>query len=347
MSEFLDELARALADTMPRRRAVRIIAGAAAGAAFPMLRPSRANATLPPSSQCPSGSFACNCPSKNGLFFKLCCPGDGSYKCECFSDRAQCTHLHKCPSGKKTCGDKCCEINQVCVVFTAGHGTQYICSDKCPPGQASCGGDVCCPKGQSCLDPVKHLCGVCPPARPIKCGRQCCTRQGGCCDPKQGLCCKPGEKCGSWPPNKHICCKNHSCQTQSGDDPFCCDGADDVCVPQLAEGSSGFTKSSSRVCCPPAQQVSGGGGDAVACCPPGQVAAPNGKFVIGAGLGGVCCPADSLCGSGADATCCPTGRACCNGECIDITSDRNNCGGCGHVCAPNAVCRSGQCAVGP
>lgn len=340
---MLDELARLLAEPMPRRRAIRVLAGAAVGAAVPMARPPRARGTLPPVSGCRTGEFLCKCPSKNGLFFKLCCPGDGSYKCECFSDRAQCTHVRKCPNGEKTCGDKCCRQNQECVVFTAGGGTQYVCSDKCPPGQAACGGDVCCPKGQSCLDPVKHLCGVCPPSRPIKCGKQCCTRAGGCCDRTKGLCCKPGEKCGSWPPNFHICCKHHSCQATSGTAPFCCNGADDVCVPQFQPGSSGFGPSDARVCCPPERLVTGGG-TGVSCCPPGQVPAPNGKVVVGPGLSGVCCPADSLCGTGADATCCPTGRTCCNGTCIDISSDAANCGACGHVCANGTICRDGQCA---
>jgi hypothetical protein len=35
---------------------------------------------------------------------------------------------------------------------------------------------------------------------------------------------------------------------------------------------------------------------------------------------------------------------CCDGECIDITADVANCGSCGHQCAPNTVCRGGQCA---
>jgi len=342
MSGFLDEVARLLAEPMPRRRAVRVLVGAVAGAAVPMARPQRARGAALPSS-CPTGEFLCQCPSKNGLFFKICCPADGSYRCDCFSDRAQCTHLHKCPPGQKTCGDKCCQQNQECVVFAIGGGTQYVCSDKCPTGQAACGGDVCCPKGQSCLDPVKHLCGVCPPSRPIKCGKQCCTRAGGCCDSKKGLCCQPGEKCGSWPPSFRICCKNHSCQAKSGDAPFCCDGPDDACLPQLQPGSSGFTPSDARVCCPPERQVSGNG--PVSCCPPGQVPAPGGKVVVGAGLGGVCCPAGSLCGSGADATCCPTGRSCCDGTCADITSDTSNCGACGHMCAAGTICRDGQCAL--
>jgi hypothetical protein len=343
MSEFLDELARSLAKPMPRRRAVRLLAGAVVGAGLPGGRAVAALAS--PSVTCnPAKEIKCFCPSKNGLFFKLCCPKDGTYKCDCFSDRAQCTKIHKCPSGKKTCGDRCCDPNQECVSFSIRGTTQYVCSDKCPPGQAACGGDVCCPKGQNCLDPIKHICGVCRPGQ-VKCGNRCCDRGGTCCDPKRGLCCKPGEKCGSWPPKFHICCKNHSCQAKSGSAPFCCENPDEACVPQLAPGSSGFTSSNPRVCCPPERQVTGGGGSVVSCCPAGQVPAPHGGVVVGPGLGGVCCPEDSLCGTGANATCCPTGRMCCNGQCVDITADVNNCGSCGHVCAPNTVCRGGQCVL--
>jgi hypothetical protein len=35
--------------------------------------------------------------------------------------------------------------------------------------------------------------------------------------------------------------------------------------------------------------------------------------------------------------------AVCGGECTEITSDRNNCGACGNVCAPSEYCNAGAC----
>jgi hypothetical protein len=45
---------------------------------------------------------------------------------------------------------------------------------------------------------------------------------------------------------------------------------------------------------------------------------------------------------------CDNGLASCGGSCVDITSDTNNCGGCGiddssHVCTPDQQCNNGTC----
>jgi len=47
---------------------------------------------------------------------------------------------------------------------------------------------------------------------------------------------------------------------------------------------------------------------------------------------------------GATAACvCPMGQTYCVGGCTTTGTDPSNCGQCGHVCAMNQVCRSGQC----
>ena len=45
---------------------------------------------------------------------------------------------------------------------------------------------------------------------------------------------------------------------------------------------------------------------------------------------------------------CPTGLTNCNGAgvCIDLTSDSNNCGGCGHQCKTGTSCSNGRCVCG-
>ncbi|WP_375765002.1 kelch repeat-containing protein [Archangium gephyra] len=56
------------------------------------------------------------------------------------------------------------------------------------------------------------------------------------------------------------------------------------------------------------------------------------------------CPSDQTCSGGACTTPCPGGQTSCNGQCVDTSSDRNNCGSCGHSCINfKFVCIAGQC----
>jgi hypothetical protein len=55
-----------------------------------------------------------------------------------------------------------------------------------------------------------------------------------------------------------------------------------------------------------------------------------------------------LCGSCGAYVCCAAGAACCNGVCTNLSSDRHNCGACGHVCAASTpVCGQGACSACP
>ncbi|MBT8495070.1 MAG: hypothetical protein KJO07_18640 [Deltaproteobacteria bacterium] len=52
------------------------------------------------------------------------------------------------------------------------------------------------------------------------------------------------------------------------------------------------------------------------------------------------------CGSSSDGDGnCPDGFTSCDGQCINITSDNTNCGGCGVTCEAGEVCSMGGCAV--
>jgi hypothetical protein len=46
------------------------------------------------------------------------------------------------------------------------------------------------------------------------------------------------------------------------------------------------------------------------------------------------------------ATCCPTGQTNCNGTCVDLDSDAQNCGSCGRSCNANEACSTGVCCPG-
>jgi hypothetical protein len=49
-----------------------------------------------------------------------------------------------------------------------------------------------------------------------------------------------------------------------------------------------------------------------------------------------------LCGSCGAYVCCASSAACCNGACTSVSSDRQNCGACGNVCAGS--CIQGTCS---
>jgi hypothetical protein len=44
---------------------------------------------------------------------------------------------------------------------------------------------------------------------------------------------------------------------------------------------------------------------------------------------------------------CPTaGQILCSGQCVDPSSDQNNCGFCGNRCGPSQFCSNGSCING-
>ena len=42
---------------------------------------------------------------------------------------------------------------------------------------------------------------------------------------------------------------------------------------------------------------------------------------------------------------CPPGRTNCRGKCVDLSSDRNNCGQCANVCSESQFCQGGKCVA--
>ncbi len=120
MSDFLDELARTMVRPMPRSRVLRLIGGVFAGMAVPA-----ATARAAPSTHnCPQlGMVLCQCPSINGLFFKLCCWSNEACTCD-IPHQATCCHKPKvwdgskcvedCAGGQTKCGERCCDASEYC-----------------------------------------------------------------------------------------------------------------------------------------------------------------------------------------------------------------------------------------
>lgn len=335
---------------MPRRRAVRILVGVVAAAFVPGARAQpfgsrRTTCTPPP------GGKVCRCPSINGLFYIECCPAPASdWDCQCYpppGGGAQCvpkkcasghqcggdvcceagkhcvnTRTHLCCEDQQTgCGDQCCKKNEECVVARVGVSSSHVCVPRCPEGQARCGPSKCCPKNFRCANSSTGLCKRCPPGQE-ECGKKCCPSSSQCCG-TAGCC-----------PKDRSCCSSNGKQ-------ICCPSGQKCAIP-IAPGDIGVQPGAAAICCPRERLHL----DPNVCCPPGEMALSGPGMRVGPGLSPYCCPAERMCGD----TCCQSSptlgtETCCNGVCIDVTTDRNNCGSCGHVCAPNAVCRGGQCAL--
>lgn len=317
----LDDLARRLAEPMPRRRALGVIGGAVAGLALGGVRPSRSVAQscryqACPSKTNPAGLYCCG--SAGGS----CCygPSGDAYACclaseSCDTATGQCIAA-RCPTGRTPCGSReCCRSDQVC------QGGR--CVKKCPDRRVRCG-SRCCRRGERCVNGRCRRCGNGAKG----CGRKCCGRDEFCCNPRRGTCCKTkgGQCCFTDPDNME----------SSG---VCCQSPSECARVGTLDGTN--VPGKGHVCCPPSRQSPGNG----ACCPPGSTAHPGGNGIVAVGVPLGCCPNDRLCngrclarapGSGVD-------ERCCGGTPRNVASDPANCGACGNVCPSGQGCFSGVC----
>ncbi|MFT3714329.1 MAG: DUF6184 family natural product biosynthesis lipoprotein [Archangium sp.] len=56
------------------------------------------------------------------------------------------------------------------------------------------------------------------------------------------------------------------------------------------------------------------------------------------------CGSGSVCTAGSGGGCnCGQGQTCCSNACVNLQTDRNNCGACGTTCGSSVSCQSGQC----
>jgi len=342
MSErFFDDLARALASPMPRRRALRLAGAAIVAAAVPGLRPRPAFGQSPCGPDTPCSSLchvaphvgACGIPIHNDCGQELCHFGYGGcmvagqvccttgpdpWICEknerCGAKAREC--IAQCPSGQK-CGDNCCvPPDEECV------------DGECVPCRTKCG-RTCCEEGQVCKNPKSGLCcganwvsceagaaGVvkcCPPRN--TCAVSFKTKTAKCCGPKQkavGAACtceKKGETpCGddccttSETCSKGTCCPKGKVNCGNGQ---CCKPSD-CCGKTCCEGKG--QTCIDKTCCPAARRF--GSGKAARCCPPGTVAGGN-----------ACCPpANPQCCEPADgvSVLCGKGQVCVRGACTKL-----------------------------
>lgn len=243
--KLLDELARALAEPLPRRRALRLIGSALVAVSFPgAARAAGARGRRAADPICGVGVKLVKCGSN------WCCPEDvcksvgGIYGCyECPKHR-KCGKLGCCPARSECCINTdrepndpyrrvCCKLPNTC---QAG-----VC--RCPNGKESCTGAGCCKETQKCsLCNAKTGTTKCCPKGDWKCCwpvPTCCKFSDDCC---YGKCCPTGTTCAVFR-GKNMCCPD-----------------DRV----WAYGESNLSR-----CCPGGTVVVAVGTD-VGCCPPGQ-----------------------------------------------------------------------------
>jgi hypothetical protein len=184
MSNLFDDLARTLAQPMPRRGALRALGVGLAVAAIPGLRARDARA---------SGTVTCRANEKkcsNGKGSELCVEAGGTC-CEFGPESGYSTGLLVgCRKGY-TCGGKSNGVFEACKCST-------LCQDGscCPRNIGRCVNGTCCPAIRTTFRPGSNRKGVacCPPTT--------VAVKGGV-----GLCC---------PKNKPNCCEKHD--PRAGDD---------------------------------------------------------------------------------------------------------------------------------
>lgn len=136
MSYVIDDLSRALAGQMPRRKVLKLLVSALGGAVASTFAVKQARATT----TCPSGKKACG----------DCCCAEGEVCCNVAPYKAFCA-----PAGHTCCGTACCSSAEICCrscssPFCAAKGTTCCGKTSCPPGHKCCNNTTCCTPTEVC-----------------------------------------------------------------------------------------------------------------------------------------------------------------------------------------------------
>jgi len=241
-----------------------------------------------------------------------CCIEKGTGDNWCYAGEVCVSNNKCCPAtAPKSCGGKCCQINDYCELYQ-GAG---ICV---PPAWDYCGNGVKCQPGYGCCSGGST--SVCMPD-----GSDCCLKKG-----LGDSYCDAGAVCVS----NNQCCPATSPQVCGTIDAKCClstdtcdkafDGTFFACVPAGGESCwAGFVCNPGSFCC----------GD----FPP--------TLIVCVPVGGKCC--GSYCGPGcfSNVHSCEPGKECCGNSCMpvgaDCCIDKNlGTGYCnpGNVCVPGSMC---------
>jgi len=184
VSELLDGLARSLAEPMPRRRALRVVAATIGGAIF---SGHVVNAAATSSGYgCPNpGDLYCpgvKCPGVGEAHYgDVCCPGPDATKyweCDCKPGVGGYNGCKRKPGCNLSCGSGCCDS-----------ATEQCCSSGyCIAKDMVCCGKGACPSGTHCCHTLKGKNINLTSGEAVR----CCPTGWACC---QDHCCMPGTYC--------------------------------------------------------------------------------------------------------------------------------------------------------
>jgi hypothetical protein len=277
----------------------------------------------------------------------LCC---GNTCANLYADHDNCGQCGKACGANQFCDNGACKANPACTVANAGvdcagadGGIAHCCGTSCvdlAADQNNCGTcGVVCPAGSVCnggycslpdagYSPCADVPGACPPG--TVCSNTSCVPLS-CPAGGTGQTCAFGTGYGQlgYSVVTGKCCGG-AC-SDLNQDPQNCGMCGTTCTtgPGICEGSSIFTGQSQCLPTPTS--------DCFNC--PANTFCSHGfcQPATCMGFSGGNCVANS----GAVGTCCPSGFS---SMCMDITSDPNNCGGCGISCG-GGTCTNGVCST--
>jgi hypothetical protein len=233
MNTRFDDVCRALATPMSRRRVLQLIVGALIGGSAG-LRPRQALAGF----MCIGSNITCDNETE-------CCYGanDTAFCCNKVNPNTP-----YCCSGFAFTG-LCCTAAATCCTVPGPAGNKYCCNDPTKPECCNDGFSTCCPAGQCCIDnqgnasccaPPRECCPIqsdhgpgnfcCPTATPACCHfanasilDACCATMNQCCILNGTLSCCPGNQECCTIDGVQMCCP--------ADTPVCCPGNPNKCCP--------------------------------------------------------------------------------------------------------------------
>lgn len=276
MSELLDDLARTLAQPMPRRRALGVLGVTLVGLA------TGGTAT------CARGPLVGTQSRGCGSAYKVCEPATQACFAHCCPKHTACSFSQR---GKTGCqiSPGCCDPCNSQRSTPDGQGgckpgpvADTCCKKKCGKSKCCVEGEKCCTgKGRATCCPEKQDCvnGRCGCKSGKKCGETCCAESQTCCG---GKCCSKTQKC----------CDDHCC----GEKQTCCVKG---CCP---EGTRCYKDAGTFRCCPE---------ERLASTPAGKVCCPPYYYVQ---WGNTCCRTGRTCTECDPA--CPRGHYCQDGYCL-------------------------------
>ncbi|HOX47257.1 MAG TPA: hypothetical protein PK668_26930 [Myxococcota bacterium] len=253
----------------------------------------------------PEGGRACD--------YEACAPE----ALDCDATRANGCETPRSPAACAACGDDCRAAGSggpLCLHAQQGAAEEFRCGCAQADDCGALGGlQRCCAGRCAALDEPENCGG---------CGQVCSRASGGerCLDPLTGRCgCLGDADCGPL----DLCC-DEVCVPRSADQCLACGQA---CTP--AEGGPRCDRLRGACACDEDGECNDLPGSRQSC---GAIGAPQ---ACTCGLLG------HACAGGPESQCCPTLGG--GLGCVDLTSDPQNCGGCGLACGPDMGCVAGAC----